>query len=103
MRVACTVVIFVTDESVLTSSAVLVSIPCDIGIMRPKLHLWVFFLLWHYCSVKCDVSEEARRLISRWAPLVWLYSEEVFYPSSVDFYLDHMEESSSQNIVRALP
>ena len=38
-----------------------------------------------------DFSDETKKLISDWAPLIWIHSEDPFLPSNIDFYLDNME------------
>ena len=43
-----------------------------------------------------EVSEAAKELALKWAPLVWLHPEDVFYPSNVDFYLENMEVNELQ-------
>ena len=39
----------------------------------------------------CEVSEDAKRLAREWSPLVWIHSQDPFYPSSVDFYMQYNE------------
>ena len=38
-----------------------------------------------------DFSDGTKKLISDWAPLIWIHSEDPFLPSNVDFYLNNME------------
>ena len=38
-----------------------------------------------------EISEETKKLVSDWAPIVWIHPEDPFLPSNVDFYLDSME------------
>ena len=38
-------------------------------------------------------------MIRSWAPLVWLHSEELFYPSSVDFFLPEMTVQDDQGFI----
>ena len=38
-------------------------------------------------------------LIRSWSPLIWLHSEELFYPSSVDFFLPEITVQDDQGII----
>ena len=54
--------------------------------------LSIFFILLAIVGrTKADISDETKQLVSDWAPLIWIHSEDPFLPSNVDFYLDHME------------
>lgn len=37
------------------------------------------------------VSKDTEDMARKWAPLVWLHPDEKFFPSNIDFYLEHME------------
>ena len=54
-----------------------------------KMILFLVVLLAMSCNG--DISEETKKLVSDWAPLVWIHPEDPFLPSNVDFYLDSME------------
>ena len=54
-----------------------------------KMILFLVGLLAMSCNG--DISEETKKLVSDWAPLVWIHPEDPFLPSNVDFYLDSME------------
>ena len=51
----------------------------------------LFVLLVFAGTSNADFSYETRKLISDWAPLIWIHSEDPFLPSNVDFYLENME------------
>ena len=53
----------------------------------------LFTLLGFSGTLNADFSDETKTLISDWAPLIWIHSEDPFLPSNVDFYLDNMEVS----------
>ena len=38
-------------------------------------------------------------LVKSWAPLIWLHSEDVFYPSSVEFFLPEVTLNDINNNV----
>ena len=38
-----------------------------------------------------EVSGEVVEMALDWAPLVWIHSEEAFYPSTVDFFMENTE------------
>ena len=40
-----------------------------------------------------EVSEEAKSLAREWSPLVWIHSQDPYYPSNVDFYMQYNEVS----------
>ena len=51
----------------------------------------LFLVVLLAMSCNGDISEETKKLVSDWAPLVWIHPEDPFLPSNVDFYLDSME------------
>lgn len=54
--------------------------------------MWILSLL--FVPGLADISDEARQLAFDHAPVVWLHSEEVFYPSDIDFYMENMQVST---------
>ena len=38
-----------------------------------------------------QISQKTKDMVLKWAPHVWIHSQEQFFPSSIDFYLDQME------------
>lgn len=48
------------------------------------------------------ISKSLSDIIESWAPLVWLHPQEVFFPSTVDFHLQHVEvRTSSETVVQS--
>ena len=42
-------------------------------------------------SCNADISEETKKLVSDWAPMIWIHPEDPFYPSNIDYYLANNE------------
>ena len=57
--------------------------------MKSLAILSIFSLFFSFIS--CEVSDEAKNLARMWSPLVWIHSQDEFYPSDVDFYMANME------------
>ncbi|XP_023337870.1 putative vacuolar protein sorting-associated protein TDA6 [Eurytemora carolleeae] len=51
-----------------------------------------------------SLSEEARKLVEKWAPLVWIHSEDPFMPSSVPFHLQNIQiNDENERLVQENP
>ena len=61
------------------------------SISLTMLSFLLFTLLVFSETSNADFSDETKKLISDWAPLIWIHSEDPFLPSDIDFYLDNME------------
>ena len=61
------------------------------SISLTMLSFLLFTLLVFSETSNADFSDETKKLISDWAPLIWIHSEDPFLPSNIDFYLDNME------------
>merc|ERR1719481_796285 len=48
-------------------------------------------LLMFFLTSISSYSHETKVLVTQWAPRVWLHTDEVFNPSSVDFHLSNVE------------
>jgi len=46
---------------------------------------------WIINFVSCQVSDEAKELTLKWAPMIWLHSEEKFFPVNPQFVIGNME------------
>ncbi len=42
-------------------------------------------------AASAEISDYAIELSQEWAPLIWLHPEEVFFPSTVEFYIQEMQ------------
>ena len=60
--------------------------------MRSKQFLCLFFVL-NLTSVfgQYQVSDEAKELALKWAPMIWLHPDEKFFPVSPEFVIQNME------------
>ena len=65
------------------------------SISLTMLSFLLFTLLAFSGTSNADFSDETKKLISDWAPLIWIHSEDPFLPSNIDFYLDNMEVTMS--------
>ena len=61
-----------------------------------KISFAVLVLCCATAPSSAEVSEEVARMALDWAPLVWIHSEEDFYPSTVDFFMDNTEVPACQ-------
>ncbi|KAK3877542.1 hypothetical protein Pcinc_017750 [Petrolisthes cinctipes] len=55
------------------------------------LFLVVMVTLVEAQSPSSRLSNDVVTIIEQWAPLIWLHPEEMFFPSTVDFHLEHVE------------
>ena len=62
-----------------------------------KLTLFLIFGTLYSGKVRCDVSDVAKELATKWAPLVWLHPEEKFFPVTPEFFIDNMEVKKRGN------
>jgi hypothetical protein len=46
-----------------------------------------------------ELSESTKQLAAEWAPLIWLHSEDPYYPSSIDYHMDNMELRDENEMV----
>jgi len=54
-------------------------------------------------TVHC-ISPETKQLVEDWAPLVWLHSEEPFYPSTAEFHLENVQvNNENDELVQSNP
>ena len=51
----------------------------------------ILFLLLAAQHSSGEISQEAIELSQQWAPLIWLQNDEVFFPSTVDFYIRELQ------------
>jgi hypothetical protein len=60
--------------------------------MKTHQFLCLFFVI-NFTSIlaQYQVSEEAKELALKWAPLIWLHPEEKFFPVSPEFVIENME------------
>ena len=57
--------------------------------------LKLFIYLTIFGKLSADFSDETKKLVLDWAPLVWIHPEDPFLPSNVDFYLKYNEVRKS--------
>ena len=63
-----------------------------------------FALAFLVFGCHAEVSEETKRIVEEWTPLFWLHSEEVFFPTNYDYYIENMElRDKDENVVQANP
>jgi len=57
---------------------------------QPSLAFWLAVHLLAGVAHGQSFTPEITKMIQSWAPLIWLHSGEQFLPSSVDFFLEHV-------------
>ncbi len=74
-------------------------------IASPLLLPLLLLQLLLFCSPSSgEISQGAIDLSREWAPLIWLHPEEVFFPSTVDFYIREMQvRDSGEQVVQVDP
>lgn len=64
-----------------------------IGVCRstlPAMRWLVIVAIFSPSTALSAISPEITDMVHTWAPLVWLHSGEQFMPSSVEFFLEHV-------------
>ena len=79
--------------------------------MLLKCHLLDFshnmktlLLLLAICGafVTAEISDETKSLVEEWTPVFWLHSEEQYFPTNFDYYIENMElRDKDENVVQA--
>jgi len=66
--------------------------------------LKLFIYLTIFGKLSADFSDETKKLVLDWAPLVWIHPEDPFLPSNVDFYLEYNEiRDGDENLMQPHP
>jgi len=66
--------------------------------LSKSLHVFLFVALTS--DFRTDaLSDDAVKLVKDWAPIVWLHSEDPFYPSTVEFHLENVQVNDENDVV----